>query len=324
MTTGSLAIELTLSSDHRQLRVRRNDQSWQARLGRDGTEVRIRAWEGPVLDGSTGPQLLDSLFHTLAASRLVLTGNAAAAFDTRHPAWWHRDAEATLERAAFYQIREHWLAPELWPVMPDLPDRTGEVSHPRRPAIGDQILYRRHVPALGRTVTLRQATVQQDGERFHRWQNEPRVARFWEYPWSRPELDALLAECRADPHCLPLILEADGQAVGYFEAYYVVEDRLGPYCDAGPFDQGFHVLVGEPEFLGRGQAPHWLNAVSHCLFLMEPRTQALWGEPRADNQAMLRHTRTTTWEKLREFDFPHKRAALLRNQRHRFFQQTQL
>lgn len=317
-------IELTPSSDQQQLQISLGAESWQARHQTTPGGECLLDWEGPELDAQTSHRILDTLFHRLDTAQLEVRGNACAAFDTGHPAWADGPEGRILSRPAFYQIREHWLDPALWPVMPEETEQTGDIRHPRRPAVGDQILYRRFAPSLGRTVTLRQATVEQDGERFHRWQNDPRVAKFWEYPWARERLDAMLEDRRADPHSLPLILEADNEAIGYFETYYVPEDRLGPYCEAGSFDQGMHVLVGEKQFLGEEHTKLWLNTVSHFLFLAEPRTRRLWGEPRADNQAMLRYLKNTTWEHLGEFDFPHKRAALLGNPRDRFFSDTRL
>ncbi|WP_328187962.1 GNAT family N-acetyltransferase [Marinobacter sp. OP 3.4] len=317
-------IELTPSSDRQQLQIALDGEYWQAKRKTSPDTEQLLEWEGPPLDTTASQRVLDALFHELDAPRIELTGSAREAFDTRHPAWEHHADSTSIERAAFYQIREHWLDPALWPVMPETTVQTDDVCHPRRPSVGDQILYRRFAPSAGRTITLRQATVTHDGERFHRWQNEPRAARFWEYPWSRERLDAMLEDRRADPHSLPLILEADGEAVGYFETYYVPEDRLGPYCEARPFDQGMHVLIGERQFLGEGQTNLWLNTVSHFLFLMEPRTRSLWGEPRSDNRAMLRYLRSTTWENHGEFDFPHKRSALLCNPRRRFFADTRL
>jgi len=324
MTQLSMPIELMLTSDHRQLRLTHGKQTWQCGVENSHRTCRILDWEGPSVDPTTGRQVLDALFYRLDADDLELYGTACDTFDTSHPAWVNSGEGRSIHRTGFYQIREHWLDAALWPVFPERWISTGEVRHPMRPVVGDQVLYRRLIPALGTTVTLRQASVTEDGERFHRWQNDPRAARFWEYPWSRQRLDAMLEERRSDPHSLPLILEADGEPVGYLETYYVPEDRLGPYCEPQPFDQGMHVLIGERRFLGEGQTVHWLNAVSHFLFLAEPRTRNLWGEPRADNKAMLRYTRTTSWQHHGEFDFPHKRAALLCNPRERFFTDTRL
>lgn len=48
-------------------------------------------------------------------------------------------------------------------------------------------------------------------------------------------------------------------------------------------------------------------------------TEKLMGEPRADNVKLLRYADQMSYEKVKEFDFPHKRAALMRCPRARFF-----
>ncbi|SFR60032.1 N2-citryl-N6-acetyl-N6-hydroxylysine synthase [Marinobacter daqiaonensis] len=324
MSPCPLNLNTRLSDDRSQVLLNDGPDQWLMNLESCGSSVRIRSCEGPVPSADQAPVLIDHLFHHLQPASLVLTPLMAEFLGADQPACLHLEDHGQLRRDAFYQTREHWLAPELLPVMPDVTTETGSITHPLRPKVGDEILYRRLVPALGKTVTLRQASASVDGEAFHRWQNDPRIARFWEYPFGRQELDTMLEERRADPHSLPLILEADGERVGYFECYYVREDRLGPYCDHFPWDQGMHMLVGERQFLGRSLTPVWLNTLSHFLFLREPRTTALWGEPRADNEALLAYLRTTTWEHRGEFDFPHKRAARLCNPRQSFFENTRL
>ena len=219
--------------------------------------------------------------------------------------------------------RERCLAPALLPLSPMIMTRTGDVSHPLRPANPVDEHYRRHLPEIHKTFSLRLIDVEKDGERFHRWQNDPRIAAFWEYPFDRATLDGMIRERLGDPHCTPLIGCFDDQPFAYFECYWVAEDRLAPYCDHGPFDQGVHVLVGETTHLGRANTVGWLNALSHYLFLREPRCQTLFGEPRVDNRAILRYTHPlTAWRKRYEFDFPHKRSALLSCARRDFFEES--
>ena len=324
MTISEITNSTKISEREDRVHLSLNSGPCQAGVLRTGEQATITDWQGPELARPTAVEVIDELFWQLDTPSLTFEGTAATAFVLDHPAWHRETDHCRISREAFYQAREFWLDERLLTIMPEEWTATGQVPHPRRPVCGDQILYSRRVPALGQTVTLRQARPDVDGERFHRWQNLPRVAEFWEYPFSREELDDMLRERRTDPHSLPLIMQVDGQAIGYFESYYVVEDRLGPYCEAEPFDQGFHLLVGEETFLGEGQAPIWLNSISHFLFLQEPRTRSLFGEPRADNKALLRHLGSTTWKNLGEFEFPHKRSALVRNRRQDFFRNTRL
>ncbi|WP_341503410.1 GNAT family N-acetyltransferase [Gallaecimonas sp. GXIMD4217] len=264
--------------------------------------------------------VLDRLFAASGAEAIALDTALAGALVPLH-LLQRQGSHHRLTRAAFYQLREPWLAPELLAIMPQEPTEAG---HPRRPGDPGGVHYRRFIPELGETLGFRLVDIKEDGARFHRWQNDPRVARFWEYPWSRQALDQYLAERLADRHCTPLIGCFDDRPFGYFECYYVAEDRLAPHCQHGPFDQGLHCLVGEAGLLGRRRTLAWLNGLSHYLFLREPRSQQLFGEPRADNVAMRKYVTMTAWEDLGEFDFPHKRAALLRCSRDDFFKETLL
>ncbi len=311
--------------DGNSLMIQQGTRQWQFDLHQDPTAegtVTIASWYGPVENPMQVGLVLDQVFaHTgaqcLRLSCQVLADTAALTM----PHWQQDLTGASISRQAFYQLRENWLSPALNSVTPDIRvSREGIAAPvPVRPHIPDGVVYQRQIPALNEVFSLRKATLEEDGERFHRWQNEPRIAKYWEYPFSREKLDAYLQERRDDPHCEPLIASFDGQPFGYIETYWCLEDRLGPYYDARPFDHGFHVLVGETTFLGRGRSLHWVNAVSHFLFLLDPRTDRLAGEPRADNQKLLKLLDSTAWYKEREFDFPHKRAALVKCERESFF-----
>lgn len=303
--------------------------------GRKSWEIGYRAQDDTLtLESLTGDglsfqllhQLLDRLWGRVAANALQLAPALAEELPIE-PRYWQCDDEGLcIERPAFYQIREAWLAPALWPVMPqiDVAAPCPGGRHPRRPRVADGLLYQKYLPATGELFELRRAEVARDGELFHRWQNQPRVAAFWEEARSREELDAYLQRQRDDAHAEPLIGYIDGQPFAYIQTYWAREDRIAPYYDADDYDHGFHLLVGEPRFLGGRRTAGWLRAVSHYLFLLDPRTQRLVGEPRADNRALLRQVPRAGWRKIREFDFPHKRAALVMCERATFFGEMRL
>jgi predicted GH43/DUF377 family glycosyl hydrolase len=66
----------------------------------------------------------------------------------------------------------------------------------------------------------------------------------------------------------------------------------------------------------------WLTSISHYLFLADPRTRRIVGEPRADHRQQLRNLDRCGYAKLKEFDFPHKRAMLVMLLRERYFTDT--
>jgi acetyl CoA:N6-hydroxylysine acetyl transferase len=79
------------------------------------------------------------------------------------------------------------------------------------------------------------------------------------------------------------------------------------------------VLVGESAFRGKQFATAWLTSISHYLFLDDPRTQRVVGEPRADHAQQIRNLDRSGFAKIKEFDFPHKRALLISMLRERYF-----
>lgn len=225
---------------------------------------------------------------------------------------------ATVHQETFFQQAGIWLAAPGRPY----PVRHVTAAGRRHPVRGPKprgTVYRRHIPWLGATLTLRTVDPGQDLDLFHRWMNDPFVARFWEEEGDLARHRAYLDANAADPHALGLIACFDGRPFGYVEAYWAREDRIAPFCDANDHDRGWHALVGEPAFRGRRFVAAWMPSVSHFLFLDDPRTRRIVIEPRADNDRMIRSLSTCGYALLKEFDFPHKRAVLGVLLRERFF-----
>lgn len=295
-----------------------------ADLRAEGGTVRL------VLAGSLGAQpgdadlvavLCEAAFQRCpGAVRLrVADGPALAGIATGR-----LEGDALVERAAFHQLPLLWRrASASYPLL-----RSGlgpaDGRPPLRPPQPTGLIYRRWLPHLGTTLSLRAIDRRRDLARFHAWMNQPRVAFYWDLAQDEAALDRYLAEQEADPHLYGVIGSFDDEPVSYFEFYWAMEDRLGPHYDAEEFDRGWHGLVGNPRHLGRPKTQAWFTAVTHCLFLDEPRTRRIMGEPRASHTKMLSYCATTAYTKLKEFDFPHKRAALVCCERERFFREVAL
>ncbi|WP_075258411.1 GNAT family N-acetyltransferase [Herbaspirillum camelliae] len=218
----------------------------------------------------------------------------------------------------FWQQHRNWLVQPQAP----LPLRhciSAGKRHPQRPAKPAGTVYRRHIPWLGQTLSLRAFEGQDDLVRLNRWMNDPDVAYFWEEQGDLDHHRHYLARLADDPHAYPLIACLDELPFAYFEIYWAREDRIAPFADPGEHDRGWHVLVGEPAYRGREFVSAWMPSVSHYLLLEDVRTERLWIEPRADNRKMLRSLQRSGYALLKEFDFPHKRAMLGMLSRERFF-----
>ncbi|MGG1943978.1 GNAT family N-acetyltransferase [Trinickia sp. NRRL B-1857] len=224
-------------------------------------------------------------------------------------------------------LRETWSQqPDLWLTQAaQLPptalsyEMTGGVRHPRRAPYRDGIVYTRELPAFGHRFTLRTASIESDLALLHGWLNEPRVNLFWGEAGELDAHRAYLERQLASPHVHPLIGAFDDEPFGYFEAYWAKEDRISPFAEPGEHDRGLHMLVGETRWRGARCVAAWLPSLVHYLFLDDPRTQAVVCEPRHDNVRMIAYLREHGFAAVRPFDFPHKRALLMRTLRESFF-----
>jgi hypothetical protein len=123
-----------------------------------------------------------------------------------------------------------------------------------------------------------------DPEYLHKWMNDPRVAHFWGESGPQSHQDEFLRTGLQSKNSFPVIGCWDGKPFGYFEIYWVKEDKLGRYLPhVGDYDRGFHCLVGEQEFRGGHRVRIWLDALVHYLWLADMRTDTIMLEPRVDN-----------------------------------------
>ncbi|TFB42303.1 GNAT family N-acetyltransferase [Pseudomonas sp. F01002] len=223
------------------------------------------------------------------------------------------------ERTLFWQLPQPWLGVSQTSSYPQQMVISGGKRHPLRPVKPRSEVYRRFDARLGAWISLRTVDIELDLARFNRWQNSPRVASFWQEEGSLEQHHEYLSKLEADPHTLTLIGCFDDQPFAYFEAYWAKEDRIAPFYDAGDYDRGIHMLVGEENHRGPHKVASWLSALTHYLFLDDPRTQRVVAEPRADNVKMIGHMQSQGFHCEKAFDFPHKRAALMVLGRERFF-----
>ncbi|KAK9447647.1 acyl-CoA N-acyltransferase [Limtongia smithiae] len=199
------------------------------------------------------------------------------------------------------------------------------VLHPLRPPKPrpGALLYQRWIPSLSRVLTLRNVDIDKHTSTFSAWMNNDRVAEFWGMRGDAATVHApYLRALQADRHASAVIGALGDVDFLYVEMYYVTEDHVAPYVPApgaGAHDRGFHLLVGNEQLRGPHMVHAWLPSVVHCLFLEDPRTGSVYLEPRADNAKLIGYLIRLGFTKVREFEFPHKRAALMQIRRDEFF-----
>ncbi|KZL12662.1 N(6)-hydroxylysine O-acetyltransferase [Pseudovibrio axinellae] len=228
-------------------------------------------------------------------------------------------------RSGFYQNPDLWIFHKTSGRL-----RTGLVEGPNgrdfplRPPHPSGLCYERYDPVADVVVSFRAVDIDRDLDTFHRWMNDGRVAYFWELAQSKDELRAYLEVLQSKPHTYPLIGCFNGEDAGYFETYWAREDRLGAYYASQAYDRGWHGLIGERKHLGKVKTGAWLRGLTHYLFLDCPLSENIMGEPRVDNAKLLSYADSLAYEKLKEFDFPHKRSALMCCRRDSFFSKVRL
>lgn len=187
-----------------------------------------------------------------------------------------------------------------------------------------EYLYQYFDHKTGKTFKLKKLDIDQHLDIFHQWHNQKYVSEFWELEGTKDEHKKYLEKLQTQDFIEPVIGYIDDDPCAYFEVYWAYFDRIAPYCDATLYDRGYHLLIGEPRYLGKHNTTLWLNLVNDFIFKDEPQTQRIVGEPRADNKGLLKYLEHTSFKKTKEFDFPHKRAALLECYRDQFYQEVSL
>lgn len=177
--------------------------------------------------------------------------------------------------------------------------------------------YTFHDPEIGYEISFREANVEDDLHRLHDWMNHPHVTPFWDLARPIEGIREYIEDSLADDHQIPYIGCLDGEPMSYWEAYRVPDDVVGRYYDTEPADRGVHLLIGPPEYLGRGLALPLLRAMTR-LQLSYPGTQRVVAEPDVRNERMIHVFERSGYEKQKEIDLPDKRAALMLCDKARF------
>ncbi|KAI9931751.1 hypothetical protein ASPWEDRAFT_25394 [Aspergillus wentii DTO 134E9] len=238
--------------------------------------------------------------------------------------------------------------PTFFPPPPTQFTFTDGTRHPIRPKPPHQgeVFYTRYVPSVGQVLSFRvpnipspnppnpqitpthshtssTGSVEQppqnqasDLDTLHKWMNDPRVNAAWGEGGPIEKQEGFLRSNLKNKHSFPVIGCWDGKPFGYFEIYWVKEDRLGRLIDGVTnYDRGIHLLVGEQEFRGSHRLAIWLSALVHYCWLADNRTETVMLEPRVDNAKVIGYLQQNGFYKEGEVTFPHKQSAVMKIKR---------
>ncbi len=178
--------------------------------------------------------------------------------------------------------------------------------------------YSRFDPAINKTVSFRLLDKSRDMQLLWRWMNTPHVIPQWKMNVPIEEISVYIDKNLADPHQDPYIGFIDGTPMSYWEAYWAKDDILGQYYEASEADRGWHMLVGEKAYFGRNTARAVITGFTRFLFLDNPATEKIVGEPSVQARSLLRYAEDCAFEEQGEIDLPDKRAKLMFCHRDRF------
>ncbi|MED3953734.1 MULTISPECIES: GNAT family N-acetyltransferase [Priestia] len=167
------------------------------------------------------------------------------------------------------------------------------------------------------SITFRSVSFAKDFERLYKWMHEPHVIPYWNLNISKQAYEQHLKTFLADSHQKLLIGEIDGVPMSYWESYMVEGDIISNYYPYEKGDQGIHLLIGEPDFLGKGYIyPLLLSLLKHKFEVAD--TAKVIAEPDRRNEKMIAVFKKCGFQFMKEVSLPDKTGVLLKCEREVF------
>ncbi|BCL38531.1 GNAT family N-acetyltransferase [Nostoc sp. MS1] len=172
---------------------------------------------------------------------------------------------------------------------------------------------------INKTIAFRLVDLEKDLTLIHSWMNQTHVIPFWNLAFDLERMRQHLQTALADKHQSLYLGCLDNHPMSYWESYWTIDDIVARHYPAESTDQGIHLLIGEPAFLGKGYALPLLRAMTFFQF-QNAATQKIIAEPDIRNKKMIHVFERCGFQFQKEIELPDKCGALMFCDRQLFFQ----
>ncbi|WP_028782315.1 GNAT family N-acetyltransferase [Thalassobacillus devorans] len=163
---------------------------------------------------------------------------------------------------------------------------------------------------MKQAIAFRELDYDKDLTNVFLWMHQQHVIPYWQLNLPFAEFSNHLKKALEDSHQTLYIGEIDGRPMSYWEAYWVKGDVVETCYDAESFDQGIHLLIGDPQFLGKGYALPLLKAMVAFQFRQE-KTNKVIAEPDIRNDKMIHIFEKCGFEAVKPIELPDKTGLLM-------------
>lgn len=129
-----------------------------------------------------------------------------------------------------------------------------------------QLPDRFSIEAYGKIFSLRPVVYPDDMSLLYQWMHAEHVVDQWQLHLPMAQLKVHFEKALADDHQRLYIISCNDKPIGYSEIYEASRDRLAQYYKAKPSDMGWHILLGDPQVVGRGYLKPTGMLISEFIF----------------------------------------------------------
>lgn len=175
------------------------------------------------------------------------------------------------------------------------------------------------ISAYGKTFSLRPVSYPDDMSLLFKWMHAEHVIDQWQLHLPMAQLRVHFEKMLADDHQRLYIISCDDKPIGYTEIYEAARDRLARYYKAKEDDMGWHILLGNPQVIGKGYLKP-TGMLIHEFIFQHTDARKIVGEPDKTVEVYKWLADSFACKVQRYLDMPEKQASLYFCNRDEFYE----